>query len=85
MTKYIGYGWNDLENEIHVTDKDVKEIRSFMAPIHDRYARKDMKREEELNKKEEIDFYGNIIYPEIITGFDLILKILTNSINQRKR
>ena len=53
MTKYIGYGWNDLENEIHVTDKDVKEIRSFMAPIHDRYARKDMKREEELNKKRE--------------------------------
>ena len=53
MTKYIGYGWNDLENEITVSEKDVNEIRSFMIPIHDRYARKDMKREEELNKKRE--------------------------------
>jgi len=33
MRKYIGYGWNDLEKEITVTEKDVAEIREFMKPI----------------------------------------------------
>ena len=39
MRKYIGYGWNDLEAEVDVTDEDVKAIRKFMIPIQDRFNR----------------------------------------------
>lgn len=37
VRKYIGYGWNDADNDVHVSDADVAEIRKFMAPINERY------------------------------------------------
>ena len=49
-----GHGWNDPDQEVHVTERDLEKIRAFMEPIRKRFREADLAREQELERRREI-------------------------------
>ena len=46
-----GHGWNDEQQEVHVTERELEEMNAFMEPIRAHFREVDLAREQELEKK----------------------------------